>query len=98
MITERSREQTDEKQRKTSKNTESEKVTKVQKKRFEKRWKKLLTNGWTCDKMSELPLRRQQRTLKTEQYVKPWKFLKNKGFWLSLEVRENIQNKKTKQQ
>ena len=40
----------------------------------------------------------QQRTLKTEQYVKPWKFLKNKGFWLSLEVRENIQNKKTKQQ
>ena len=34
MITKRSREQTDEKQRKTSKNTESEKVTKVQKKRF----------------------------------------------------------------
>lgn len=51
MITERSREQTDEKQRKTSKNTESEKVTKVQKKRFEKRWKKLLTKIKRCDNL-----------------------------------------------
>ena len=42
MITERSRERTDEKQRKTSKNTESEKVTKVQKKRFEKKMKKVV--------------------------------------------------------
>ncbi len=41
MITERSREQTDEKQRKTSKNTESEKATKVQKKRFVDKEKKM---------------------------------------------------------
>ena len=36
-------------------------------------------------------MRQQQRTLKTEQYVKP-ENSKNKGFWLSLEVQENIQN------
>ena len=33
--------------------------------------KKLLTNAKSCDIVNELSLRRQQRTLKTEQYVKP---------------------------
>ena len=53
-------------------------------KRREERNKKLLTNGRRYDRVSELPLRpgsdrrsQQRRTLKTEQYVKPWKFLKN---------------------
>ena len=53
----------------------------------------MLTKSIAYDNINKLSMRQQQRTLKTEQYVKPWKFLKNKGFWLSLEVQENIQNK-----
>ena len=50
----------------------------LKKRRFWKRktknkLKKLLTSKNAYDKIYELSLR-QQRTLKTEQYVKPWKF------------------------
>ena len=37
----------------------------------EKKIKKLLTNEKAYDKIYELSPRQQQRTLKTEQYVKP---------------------------
>ena len=51
----------------------------LKKQRFWKRktknkLKKLLTSKNAYDKIYELSLRQQQRTLKTEQYVKPWKF------------------------
>ena len=51
----------------------------LKKRRFWKRktknkLKKLLTSKNAYDRIYELSLREQQRTLKTEQYVKPWKF------------------------
>ena len=36
--------------------------------------KKLLTKSIAYDNINKLSMRQQQRTLKTEQYVKPWKF------------------------
>ena len=36
--------------------------------------KKLLTKTTDCGNINELSMRQQQRTLKTEQYVKPCKF------------------------
>ena len=39
--------------------------------RFENKIKKLLTKPTAYDNINKLSLRQQQRTLKTEQYVKP---------------------------
>ena len=48
-------------------------------KNFFKKLKKFLTNRKRCDRINELLLRTKaatkQSSLKTEQYVKPWKFL-----------------------
>ena len=51
----------------------------LKKRRFWKRKtknkiKKLLTSKNAYDNINKLSMRQQQRTLKTEQYVKPWKF------------------------
>ena len=51
----------------------------LKKRRFWKRktknkLKKLLTKSIAYDNINKLSMRQQQRTLKTEQYVKPWKF------------------------
>ena len=52
---------------------------KIFQKEFQKRWKKFLTNRKRYDRINELLLKnreqQKQSSLKTEQYVKPWKFL-----------------------
>ena len=71
----------------------------LKKRRFWKRktknkLKKLLTSKNAYDRIYELSLR-QQRTLKTEQYVKPWKFYEQRLLvkpWSSREHSEQNQN------
>ena len=43
----------------------------LKKRKTKNKLKKLLTSKNAYDKIYELSLRQQQRTLKTEQYVKP---------------------------